>query len=401
MLWHTMLLLTLVAGGEPPGPADGPHVVCRRAATGELSGRLEALGNGRLVLVGEDGACELAISDFREIAFDRARPTPSGPQFVLWGRDGRVLKALRLRSERDGVIEVDGDSWRGTGLSLASVAAVARGSFVCGASRDGLSRFEAARISPPKAYDLLRVAGAGGAQTVSCAVEALTEEGADVVLGGERRRVPWRRIEWMVFSGAGSGTPGAGHLVELTDGSRLRLAELRIEGRELRGSDGPASYSVRLDRVRRIEVRSEAYRYLSCEAALSVETRPLIDVVWPPRSDRCVTGGPLRLGGRAYARGLGMHTRTRMTFALDGGYSLFCATVGVDDSAGGLGSVAFRVLADGRTAFESPVMRGGDPPLDIQVRVAGAKRLTLVADFGGTVVASGNFADWAEARLVR
>ncbi|MCK4375362.1 MAG: NPCBM/NEW2 domain-containing protein, partial [Candidatus Brocadiae bacterium] len=94
-------------------------------------------------------------------------------------------------------------------------------------------------------------------------------------------------------------------------------------------------------------------------------------------------------------------TRTEMTFALGGQYSRLYATLGVDDSAGDLGQVAFKVLADGRSLHESEPLSGSDAARPLALDVEGVNSLTLVADFGSAVAASGNFADWAEARVVR
>jgi len=148
-------------------------------------------------------------------------------------------------------------------------------------------------------------------------------------------------------------------------------------------------------------VASDAYVYMSDLEPESVELEPFLDVVWKPGFDRNAAGTSLAIDGRTYRKGIGMHARTKMAFALDGRYSRLYATIGIDDAAGALGSVVFRVLADGRPLFQSDPVGGGDPARSLALDVAGARRLTLVADFGGSVVASGNLADWAEARLVK
>ena len=63
--------------------------------------------------------------------------------------------------------------------------------------------------------------------------------------------------------------------------------------------------------------------------------------------------------------------------------------------------MTFRVLLDGRVAFEAGPLAGGGEPAPVVVDLAGARELTLSAEFGSPVDASGDFADWAEARLVR
>jgi hypothetical protein len=121
---------------------------------------------------------------------------------------------------------------------------------------------------------------------------------------------------------------------------------------------------------------------------------------WSYRADRNVTGGYLRCGGRLYLKGLGMHSKSQLTYALDPAYRRFEADLGIDDSTAGGGSVQFRVLLDGREKFASKTVRGGAPPTAVSVDLSGAKTLELVVDYAdrGDVL---DRADWLHARLVK
>ncbi len=111
-------------------------------------------------------------------------------------------------------------------------------------------------------------------------------------------------------------------------------------------------------------------------------------------------GTPLRVGGRAFDRGLGTQSRTLLAYRLDPGSKRFQATVGLDDRAGPLGNVAFKVLVDGKARFESPPMGAGEPPRVVDVDLEGAKVLILITEFGerGDVQDAG---DWVDARIIR
>ncbi|MDY0165406.1 MAG: NPCBM/NEW2 domain-containing protein [Thermoguttaceae bacterium] len=139
--------------------------------------------------------------------------------------------------------------------------------------------------------------------------------------------------------------------------------------------------------------------YLSAIEPEDYRHEPYLELLWPWRRDRSVTGGRLRCGGRMYLTGLGMHTATRLTYRLDGSYQRFQADVGVDDSTGGRGSVQFRVLVDGQERFASGPVRGGEPPETVDVDLAGAARLELVADFAERAHVL-DHANWLDARLV-
>ncbi|GEM_PF-3077163 len=129
------------------------------------------------------------------------------------------------------------------------------------------------------------------------------------------------------------------------------------------------------------------------------------------RRDRSYTGGPLRINGRTYLKGVGSHSWTEIEYDLDGAYERFEARVGIDDSAGpGKGSVIFRVRLDGEEVFTSPVMVGGKDPVPVRVDVSAGKKLVLVVDYTHELltVKDGreedhvlDRADWALARLVK
>src|SRR5205807_2281318 len=113
-----------------------------------------------------------------------------------------------------------------------------------------------------------------------------------------------------------------------------------------------------------------------------------------------VDGHPLRLAGQGYDRGLGTQSRTLLAYRLSAGDRRFQATVGLDESAGPLGSVVFRVLVDGKERLVTPPMSVRDTPKAIDVDLTGAKALILMTEFGerGEIR---DFADWAEARILR
>ena len=119
-----------------------------------------------------------------------------------------------------------------------------------------------------------------------------------------------------------------------------------------------------------------------------------------PQIDKAVTGVPLIIGGRKFDRGLGTHAESRIWIDLQGGAEQFVAWVGVDDNAGaGKGTVVFKVLGDGKTLFQSPVMKAGDAPRPVDVSLQGVKLLLLIASDAGDGIGF-DHADWADARFI-
>ncbi len=107
-------------------------------------------------------------------------------------------------------------------------------------------------------------------------------------------------------------------------------------------------------------------------------------------------GGPLRIGDRTFTKGLGHHANGSITVLLDGAFHAFEAEVGLQPCPGG--SVVFRVIVDGQSRFQSEVLRSGDAPVAVQVRVEGARELRLEAADAGDGVTC-DMANWANARL--
>ncbi len=109
-------------------------------------------------------------------------------------------------------------------------------------------------------------------------------------------------------------------------------------------------------------------------------------------------GEPLRIGTQTYTNGLGHHASGKLVVLLGAEFARFEAEVGLQPCASG--SVIFRVSADGKTLFDSGVMRSGEAPKSVSVSVAGAQELVLEASDAGDGIAC-DMANWASARLIR
>ncbi|MHC4480930.1 MAG: NPCBM/NEW2 domain-containing protein [Planctomycetota bacterium] len=395
------MALGLALGAAVP-PPEPPQVECLRVGQGAETGRLLAIQGGQLTLETGAGRASFPVAAFREVVFPAPAASRRPPAFTVWGAGGSRLRVGKIDAgSAPGTVSLIGAGWRADALPLGSLRAVATRELMQG-PQEALERFRAVRDDPPPGEDRLTIEREGRRQTVSCAVEGLSESAVTIAVEGRRTSVPWTRVRWLVLARTPGGPPSsAGHVVELAGGSRFRTETLAFKEGILEGRAAASRHSVAQEALGRLRFQSDAYRYLSDLEPARVKREPFVDVVWPPRFDQAVTHGPLRIEGRTYPKGIGMHARTEMTFALGGSYSAFHATVGVDDAAGQLGSVLFRLLADGRTVYESGAMGGGEPARTIAVDIAGAQELTLVADFGDPLVGSGNLADWADARVVR
>jgi len=190
-------------------------------------------------------------------------------------------------------------------------------------------------------------------------------------------------------------------IVQADEGTTVsaQIQGLKGGNLELRTTFG-APLSLRLDRLLRIEFRGGRLTYLSDLTPAQVKETPYFDLVWRHRRDQSVDGNPLRIGGQTYRKGLGVHSRCELAFALDGAHRRFLADVGMDEEVGHRGNADVTVLVDGKPAFERKGLTGGAAPVPVAVDVTGAKVLTLLVDFGGDFDIC-DHVDWANARLIR
>jgi hypothetical protein len=116
-------------------------------------------------------------------------------------------------------------------------------------------------------------------------------------------------------------------------------------------------------------------------------------------------GIPLAIGRVKYAKGLGVHALSDLTFALNKQYVTFSAAVGIDDEllTNGCaptlpGSVVFQVFADDVKMYDSGTLTVRSSAVDVSVDVTGKNTLRLVVGGAGDDLQC-DHADWADAKL--
>jgi alpha-galactosidase len=105
-------------------------------------------------------------------------------------------------------------------------------------------------------------------------------------------------------------------------------------------------------------------------------------------------GGPIRLRGAAYDKGLGVHGPSLIRYRLGGACSRFSTDVGIDDDQAGRGSAQFEVWADGERLFRSGVLTGASPARAVSIDVRDRRELRLFVGVGGDTSAT-----WASGRI--
>ena len=189
--------------------------------------------------------------------------------------------------------------------------------------------------------------------------------------------------------------------LEFVDGSTLTVSRVRWtpDGLDLTFFDGSLQ-GLSPQALRSAEIRGGRWIWLSSLTPSKYEHTPLLSLKWPYRIDKNVLGGPLSIGGRGFDSGIGVHSRSVLTYELDGQYREFTAQCGLDDAAGLMGDVSASIVVDGEVKWEERHMRGGTQPRAVRIDVSGARTLKLRVDFGGNGDVRDRF-DWADAALIR
>ena len=206
-------------------------------------------------------------------------------------------------------------------------------------------------------------------------------------------------------------------VVGLRDGTKLVSQELQIDKTMqvelqcgVRLSSLPGVRPIDEGLVCYLRFDQPRIRYLSDIEPLGYKHVPYLSCDWHWGRDRNTLQGPLSSGSSEfYAKGIGMHSTSRLAFAWSGPYKEFQSEICMDSTSGREGSVTFRVFtykASEKTwseAYKSPVVRGGDKPRPVRLKLAGStetQRLALVVDYAdrGNVL---DRANWLGARLVK
>jgi hypothetical protein len=148
-----------------------------------------------------------------------------------------------------------------------------------------------------------------------------------------------------------------------------------------------------------VDVRSARVAYLSDLKPVEVEESTLLTLPRPWQRDKGVMARPLTLGQQVYAKGIGVHARSSLTFASDRKYDVLAAVIGIDAQGGGKGDCVFSVLGDGQSIFTQRV-KGNDPPQAVKLDISQYAQITLLVE-PGEGLDLGDHANWCDVRMIK
>jgi hypothetical protein len=321
---------------------------------------------------------------------------------------GKVLQLGRDRLRLAADIDEKSRTTQEITLPLASLSVlwlVAPGETA--PAQEALRRIEAPGLLTPSGRRRQDVVILRNGDSIEGTLTGIDENSLRIAVGPDRDTTLERSQVAVVALSSELGRPavpkGVYGRLRLANGCRLTIASARSDGRVLNAKTlFGATVQVSVDQIAALDLYQGRATYLSDLKPSRYQHVPYLDTSWPYRTDASVLGNAIQLGGTIYDKGLGMHSESRLTYDLRGGYQWFEALVGLDDQTGKEGSVLIQVLVDGKPqdVAESQELTAGNSPRSVRVRVAGAKELTLVVKFGrhGDVQ---DHVNWADARLLK
>jgi len=119
-----------------------------------------------------------------------------------------------------------------------------------------------------------------------------------------------------------------------------------------------------------------------------------------PVKGKAIGDGPLRVHGKHFKDGIGTHADSEIVFDLGGRASRFTCQVGADEGGGSSDRVIFRVLADGKELFKSPVMTVEMDALPVDLDLTGVKELLLKVEYDAGSNSWGH-ANWLDPKFFK
>jgi hypothetical protein len=246
--------------------------------------------------------------------------------------------------------------------------------------------------------------------TLAGFLEKFTNKDLTFNSGGQARAYAYDQLAAcrVALLGKAEAKPAEGFsaLLTLNDGSTLtgKLLELERKNRQISFEvlDGK-QWQGDVDALVSIQFKGGRLTYLSDLEPAGVEEKPYVSgmpLVYHWHKDRSVTASKLLIGGKAYPRGLGMHSYCKLTYKLDGLYAHFYCDAGLDGSAPPGAECIWRVLVDGKEVHKGSA-KAGEKAQPLKIDLAGARELALVCDYGPDGDDTGTNLDWASARLIK
>ena len=384
------------AGRDERRPLE---VIVKSVAEDSLRGDLLSFSTGAgLLLRGDDGhERRISTEDLVRLTTSTSISEPSSTEWEVRLTNGDVLFGRWGESEGDAVTLETVDLGRLT-IPLESITACSSPQARSAAQREAFEWFHRGGMVRE---DMLLL---GNGDTARGFVVSVNAEGITLDATHGQVRVPLRLLVAIRFATGVAPPAGKAELragVTFKNTGQVTVTDLQWSGRNgsLRmGERDPIRFEAEC--VVRVDVFGGRWEWLSAHQPISEEHTPMLSLPWGRMVDRNVLGGAIAVAGETYDRGVGVHSRSRLTYDLQGQYGEFVTHFGLDDDSGPHADVTVLIRVDGKPRFEQTGVTRGQLLGPVRLDVAQANRIELVVDFGENGDIQDRF-NWVEPALVK
>ena len=361
-------------GSAEAVPLDGPAV----------TGPLTAITADTVTLAGPDGVEAFPFAALAEVRFPPPADPAPAPDAAVLLRGGSTLpvSAVTLTGGRLaatvpglGELSLPGAAVRAVRFRPVAGADAERWTELLDANPDG---------------DLAVVRRGDRLDRLAGSVGGIGDEAVPFLLNGSEVDLPRGRANFVgVIFGAVGGAANPAKptaIVRPHVGGELRASALETaDGRlSVTLTDG-ATLSLPTDGVASIDFAAGSVTPLSelPTRADSDTTAGWADDPWPVGRDRNLEGGPIRVAGRTFDRGLVLHAPATLEWRLPKDSARLRAVAGIEDArrALGVGEVTLTVAGDGRELYAGRLTHA-DRPVELDLDLTGVRTLTVTVGVG-------------------
>lgn len=397
-MWSAVVLLTLSA-------VSAETITVRTLDGKTLQGELRALSASELTVTTEQGDVTIPVENLGKVEA-AAPPNKERPPVVVQLTDGSKLSSSQ--------VQLDSGKATLTGLDGPEIVIPRRSlQWIRWHSPSSADAAWDETIATPAAGDLLIIrkpvanpSNAGpkvNLDPLEGVVTRVTKAGVAFEFDGDPINVKPEKVEGIVFFKPAApvseqvlckiSSPAWGELFAVD-------VKLNGEGLEVKTVSG-AVIPVALSRGTTLDFRVGNMRWLADLEPDDVKTKfhfqpagmkAKFSDLFNPRSEGPFGGSGLKLGKKDFESGLVLHSPMTMTWRVPPGFSLLRAEIGLPEDAAPGAKLQLKILADQQPVFEQELSAAAREPLQLECKVAGAKRLTIVVDagerldFGDTII---------------
>lgn len=390
-VWHLLLLSSLL---------QIPAAEIETLKGDRLVGELVELGATSAILKQGSANLTVPLSGVLEVRFPAAPPAEAstGSRIVLADGSRLTLSGFSVAGEK---AQCDSQF----GMLALPVARIANVRF--GISTTRLDESWAAMLARESKNDLLVVKKEDVLDFLAGVTGDVGEKIA-FLLEGDEVPVPREKAYGIIFHRRVPNLPKGVCQVRLTGGDLLEAARCAWNGKEckVRLVAGP-DIVIPASLLAAIDFTPYRIKYLSDLKPRDAEYVPFYDIfLYEYRRDRSLDGPPLKLGGKTYAKGLAMHSKTTLRYRIGSEYTRFQAVAGIDDSVSSLARrddnryacVRLVITGDRKPLFDA-IVKGTDAPRSLDLDVANIRDLEILVDFNDFDEA--DHLDLADAKLLK